>query len=102
MIFRLKVVLLFFLLASFSLVLLGQADRSQDWGHWRIWGAQKDGTYRNPVLPADYSDVDCIRVAEEYYAPTIRQAPGRLCTGCWRLKVGMIAARFGMMMAMAI
>ena len=26
-----------------------------------------DGTYRNPVLYADYSDPDVIRVGEDYY-----------------------------------
>jgi len=28
------------------------------------WGDQGDGTYRNPVLKADYSDPDVIRVGE--------------------------------------
>jgi len=42
------------------------------------WGAQPDGTFHNPVLPADYSDVDCIRVADEYYAisSTFQYSPG--------------------------
>ncbi len=31
------------------------------------WGAQGDGTYCNPVLPADLSDPDVIRVGEKYY-----------------------------------
>jgi hypothetical protein len=31
------------------------------------WGDQGDGTYRNPVLPADYSDPDVIRVGEDFY-----------------------------------
>lgn len=31
------------------------------------WGDQGDGTYRNPVLNADYSDPDVIRVGEKYY-----------------------------------
>ena len=30
------------------------------WGDWQSWGEQTDGTYRNPVIPADYSDLDCI------------------------------------------
>ena len=29
------------------------------------WGDQGDGTYRNPVLNADYSDPDVIRVGDE-------------------------------------
>lgn len=31
------------------------------------WGDQGDGTYRNPVLPADYSDPDVIRVRNDFY-----------------------------------
>jgi len=31
------------------------------------WGDQGDGTYRNPLLPADYSDPDVIRVGEDFY-----------------------------------
>lgn len=30
------------------------------------WGDQKDGTYRNPILPADFSDLDAIRVGKEF------------------------------------
>src|SRR5579862_3198920 len=31
------------------------------------WGDQSDGTYRNPILPADYSDPDAIRVGNDFY-----------------------------------
>jgi beta-xylosidase len=31
------------------------------------WGDQGDGTYRNPVLYADYSDPDVIRVGDDFY-----------------------------------
>lgn len=31
------------------------------------WGAQGNGTYINPVLNADYSDPDVIRVGDRYY-----------------------------------
>lgn len=34
------------------------------WGDWPLWGDQKDGTCRNPVLPGDYSDLDCFRVGD--------------------------------------
>lgn len=39
------------------------------WGAEAIlpWGDQGDGTYRNPILPADYSDPDVIRVGEDFY-----------------------------------
>lgn len=33
-----------------------------------VWRAdQGDGTYRNPILYADYSDPDAIRVGDDYY-----------------------------------
>jgi len=31
------------------------------------WGDQGDGTYRNPILPADYSDPEVIRVGADFY-----------------------------------
>ncbi len=48
------------------------------WGDWPLWGDQGDGTYRNPVLPSDYSDIDCIRVGSDYYAisSTFQYSPG--------------------------
>lgn len=32
-----------------------------------VWGDQGNGTYVNPILNADYSDPDVIRVGEKYY-----------------------------------
>lgn len=51
---------------------------SPSWGRWEKWGSQPDGTYFNPVLPADFSDIDCIRVGEDYYAisSTFQYSPG--------------------------
>jgi beta-xylosidase len=48
------------------------------WGDWPQWGDQKNGSYRNPVLPGDYSDLDCIRVGQDYYAisSTFQYSPG--------------------------
>jgi beta-xylosidase len=48
------------------------------WGQWKTWGDQGDGTYRNPILPSDYSDLDCIRVGADYYAisSTFQYSPG--------------------------
>lgn len=42
------------------------------------WGDQDDGTYCNPVLPSDYSDIDAIRVGADYYAisSTFQYSPG--------------------------
>lgn len=48
------------------------------WGQWTRWGEQSDGTYLNPIIPADYSDLDCIRVGDDYYAisSTMQFSPG--------------------------
>lgn len=48
------------------------------WGDWKTWGDQGNGTYINPVLPGDYSDIDCIRVGDDYYAvsSTFQYSPG--------------------------
>lgn len=42
------------------------------------WGDQQNGTYNNPVLPGDYSDIDAIRVDSDYYAisSTFQYSPG--------------------------
>ncbi len=42
------------------------------------WGDQGDGTYRNPIIAADYSDPDVIRVGNDYYmvALTFESSPG--------------------------
>ena len=44
-------------------------------GHW---GDQGDGTYCNPILPADYSDIDAVRVGDDYYciSSTFQFSPG--------------------------
>lgn len=45
----------------------------------RVWAADNgDGTYRNPVLHADYSDPDVIRVGNDYYmtASSFNCVPG--------------------------
>ena len=42
------------------------------------WGDQGDGTYTNPVLPADFSDLDAIDVGDTFYAisSTMQYSPG--------------------------
>ena len=57
---------------------LRAADGLRLWGEWPRWGDQGDGTYQNPVLPSDYSDLDCIRVGADYYAisSTFQFSPG--------------------------
>lgn len=56
----------------------GQDNQNLKWNTWATWGDQNDGTYRNPILPADYSDLDCIRVGDDYYAisSTFQYSPG--------------------------
>ena len=55
-----------------------QIDTTHKWGDWQTWGDQGNGTYINPILPGDYSDLDCIRVGDDYYAvsSTFQYAPG--------------------------
>lgn len=59
--------MLFFLIQSIS---YGQL--------YNTWGDQENGTYHNPVLPADFSDLDVIRVEDDYYAisSTMQYSPG--------------------------
>jgi beta-xylosidase len=42
------------------------------------WGDQNDNFYYNPVIPADYSDLDAIRVGDDFYAisSTMQFSPG--------------------------
>ena len=54
-----------------ALVLLGAAVAGPGWcgdteGRGTQWGDLGNGSYRNPVLPADYSDLDAIRVPHRY------------------------------------
>jgi beta-xylosidase len=43
-----------------------------------VWGDRGDGTYANPVMPADFSDLDAIRVGADFYAfsSTMQYSPG--------------------------
>ncbi len=54
------------------------AQETRQWGEWTSWGEQPDGTYHNPIIPSDYSDLDCIRVGDDYYAisSTMQFSPG--------------------------
>jgi beta-xylosidase len=57
------VLLLFFSIFQF---LLGQEKNEKQYS--QVWVADNgDGTYKNPILYADYSDPDAIRVGEDYY-----------------------------------
>ena len=48
-----------------SIVVSGAAFA--DKGNTGPWGDQGNGTYTNPILPADYSDPDAISVGSDYY-----------------------------------
>lgn len=50
----------------------------RQWGDWQQWGEQTGGTFINPVIPSDYSDLDCIKVGDDYYAisSTMQFSPG--------------------------
>jgi len=53
--------LLFAILSFFHFFILSFRAQALDWGD------QGNGTYINPILNADYSDPDVIRVGERYY-----------------------------------
>ncbi len=42
------------------------------------WGNQENGTFINPILPGDFSDLDAIRVGDDFYAisSTMQYSPG--------------------------
>jgi beta-xylosidase len=69
---------IFLFLISLSGLQISFAQQAFQWGNWQTWGDQGDGTYMNPVLPGDYSDIDCIRVGSDYYAisSTFQFSPG--------------------------
>ncbi len=50
---------------SFIFIFLTLVGYSQESG--KSWGDQGNGTYINPILNADYSDPDVIRVDDKYY-----------------------------------
>ncbi len=72
--------ILFFMGVMMPVMMLAKenSEPGVNWGSWPSWGDQGDGSYRNPVLPMDYSDIDCIRIGEDYYAisSTFQFSPG--------------------------
>ncbi len=65
---------LFALALSFFAAAFSRADV----GNRGAWGDQGDGTYKNPILPGDFSDPDVIRVGGDYYfiTSTFQYSPG--------------------------
>ena len=68
--------ILAFLLNTFTIFTFAQSSNPND--ITTKWGDQGNGTYCNPVLPSDYSDIDAIRVESDYYAisSTFQYSPG--------------------------
>ena len=74
---ELRIMKRFFLISSciFSLTASAQHNAAVS----KVWVADNgNGTYRNPVLHADYSDPDAVRVGEDYYmtASSFEDVPG--------------------------
>lgn len=67
---KIKIILLLICLQLSALISFAQMTEK--------WGDQDDGTYVNPIIPADFSDLDAIRVGDDYYAisSTMQYSPG--------------------------
>ncbi len=66
-----KIPILIISLIGLTVFCIAQTPQTYpDWGDWSKWGDQHNGNFRNPVLPGDFSDIDCIRVGKDYYAVT--------------------------------
>lgn len=60
--FRPAFLIIFLFLASSSLLFPQETDFQK-----HSWGDQGNGTYINPILDADYSDPDVVRVGDDFY-----------------------------------
>lgn len=69
-----------FILFTLVVCTVSYQASAQEWGKWDKWGDMHDGTYRNPILPADFSDVDCIEVDGTFYmiSSTFQFQPGMI------------------------
>src|SRR5438067_7369414 len=69
-----------FLLSSLLLLVGNVAAQTNDFSSAsKVWVADNgDGTYKNPIIHADYSDPDAIRVGEDFYmtASSFNAVPG--------------------------
>ena len=63
---------------ALALSLASAPSARADIGNEGAWGDQGDGTFKNPVLPGDFSDPDVIRVGGDYYfiTSTFQYSPG--------------------------
>ncbi|NLP58706.1 glycoside hydrolase 43 family protein [Lutibacter sp. B1] len=72
--FKIIIIILIF---STNQLVLGQIENDNNYSN--VWVADNgDGTYKNPILHADYSDPDVIRVGDDYYmtASSFNCVPG--------------------------
>jgi beta-xylosidase len=70
-----KIFLSFLALILFSITIVSAQNDSIS----KVWVADNgDGTYKNPILHADYSDPDAVRVGDDFYmtASSFNAAPG--------------------------
>ena len=70
---------IFLFLSSKSEAQIARATNSTQNSISKVWVADNgDGTYKNPILHADYSDPDAIRVGDDFYmtASSFNAAPG--------------------------
>ena len=68
-----------FLAQFFCIILLAVSAIAQQTAVSRVWVSDNgDGTYKNPILYADYSDPDVVRVGEDFYmtASSFNAVPG--------------------------
>ncbi len=68
----------YFLQSLCFVFIIAHALAAEDFYRRDCWGDQSDGTYINPILNADYPDVDIERVGDTFYmmTSTIHYAPG--------------------------
>lgn len=74
---RSKIIITIFLLL-FAIQIFAQQKRIQNYIS-KVWVADNgNGTYKNPIINADYSDPDAIRVGDDYYmiASSFDAVPG--------------------------
>ncbi len=67
------------LLIAAMLLCIAWAQVYSQEGASHVWVADNgDGTYKNPILFADYSDPDAVRVGDDFYmtASSFNAAPG--------------------------
>ncbi|HEX8566530.1 MAG TPA: glycoside hydrolase 43 family protein [Pyrinomonadaceae bacterium] len=68
-----------FVLGFFSIGAYAQSPDAEKSRVSKVWVADNgDGTYKNPILHADYSDPDAVRVGDDFYmtASSFNAAPG--------------------------